>query len=88
LNACFSLQQAEAINQHIDCVVGMSSSITDQAAIAFSSAFYLGLASERSVENAFDQGISELMLLKIPEEDIPKLLIRQKVDGSKLVLCK
>ncbi len=88
LNACFSLPQAEAISQHIDCVIGMSSSITDQAAIAFSSAFYLGLASERSVENAFEQGISELMLLKIPEADIPKLLIRDKIDASKLVLCK
>ncbi|MCW3995012.1 MAG: CHAT domain-containing protein [Candidatus Bathyarchaeota archaeon] len=88
LNACFSLLQAQAINQYIDCVIGMSSSISDHAAIAFSSAFYLGLASERSVKNAFDQGINELMLLQIPEEDIPKLLIRDKIDASKLVLCK
>lgn len=88
LNACFSLEQACAISQHIDCVIGMSSSISDKAAIAFSAAFYLAIASERSVKNAFDQGINELMLWRIPEEHIPQLLVRDSVDPSKIFLLE
>jgi len=88
LNACFSLEQALAINQHIDCVIGMSSTISDEAAIAFSSAFYLALSSERSIKNAFDQGINELMLSSIQEENIPQLLSRDQIDPSKIFLLK
>ncbi len=88
LNACFSFEQAQAINQSVNCVIGMSSSISDEAAIAFSSAFYLALASGRSIQNAFDQGINELMLLGIREENIPQLLIKDKIDASKIVLVR
>jgi len=88
LNACFSSEQARAISQHIDCVVGMSSSISDEAAIAFASAFYLAIASERSIKNAFDQGINEVMLWEIPEEHIPQLLVRDNVDPSKIFLLE
>lgn len=88
LNACFSFEQAQAINQSINCVIGMSSSISDEAAIAFSSAFYLALASGRSIQNAFDQGINELMLLGIHEENIPQLLIKDKIGASKIVLVR
>jgi len=88
LNACFSLEQALAINQHIDCVIGMSSTISDEAAIAFSSAFYLALSSERSIKNAFDQGINELMLSGIQEENIPQLLSRDQIDPTEIFLLK
>jgi hypothetical protein len=86
LNACFSLEQAHAISQHVDCVIGMSSSISDEAAIAFGSAFYQALALEKSVKEAFDQGITELMLWRIPEEHIPQLLVRTGVDPSRVFL--
>jgi len=86
LNACFSLEQARAISQHIDCVVGMSSYISDGAAIAFSTAFYLAIASERSIKNAFDQGINALMLWEISEDHIPQLLLRDNVNSSKIFL--
>jgi hypothetical protein len=56
LNACFSLGQAKAINNNIDFVIGLSDSISDKAAITFSYAFYLALASGRSIQNAFEQG--------------------------------
>ncbi len=88
LNACFSAEQAEAISETIDCVIGMSSSIVDRAAIAFSSAFYLAIASGRSVKGAFDQGVSELMLQNIPGEDIPKLISRSGTDASTIFIVK
>ena len=86
LNACFSYEQALAISQHIDCVIGMSSFIGDKAAIAFSQAFYLAIASERSIKNAFDQGITELMLRGIPEECTPRLICRRSINPSKVFL--
>lgn len=89
LNACYSVDQAIAINQHVDFVIGMSSSINDKAAIAFSSAFYLALSSGRSIRNAFDQGINEVLLAGFSEEENnPILLCRDNVDPSKVFLLK
>ena len=86
LNACFSYPQACAISKHVDCVVGMSSSIQDKAAIAFSSAFYLGIASGTSVKVAFDRGITEIMLWSIPDENVPKLICRRGINPAKVFL--
>jgi len=89
LNACYSVDQAKAINQHVDFVIGMSSSIKDKAAVAFSSAFYLALSSGRSIKNAFDQGINGILLAGLSEEENnPKLLCRANVDPSKVFLLK
>lgn len=88
LNACFSMEQARAISKHIDCVIGMSHEIRDITAITFSSAFYLAIASGRSVQNAFDQGVNEIMLAGIPEEYIPQLLVGNNTDPSKVFLLK
>jgi CHAT domain len=86
LNACFSRKQALAISRHIDCVIGMSTSISDKAAIVFSSAFYLAIASGKSVENAFEQGIAELMLWNIKEDETPVLFCKRRVDPSTVFL--
>jgi hypothetical protein len=89
LNACFSFEQARAINQYVDFVIGMSSSIEDKAAIAFSSAFYLALSSERSIKNAFDKGINEILLMGFSEEEnTPKLLCRDDIDPSEVFLLE
>jgi len=88
LNACFSSEQAEAIRQHIDCVIGMSSAISDPAAIAFASAFYLANASGCSVKEAFERGITEIMLWDIPDEHVPQILCRDGVDPASIVLLK
>jgi hypothetical protein len=49
LNACYSAKIVEAISKYIDCVVGMSGGITDEAAITFVQAFYLSLGYGRRV---------------------------------------
>lgn len=76
LNACYSETQAEAIYQHIDCVIGMKSSITDIAAIHFSKAFYDTVGAGRSYEDAFDFGCNNIDLNSIPEFLTPKIKIR------------
>lgn len=76
LNACYSETQAEAIYQHINCVIGMESSITDIAAIHFSKAFYDTLGAGRSYEDAFDFGCNNIDLNSIPEFLTPKIKIQ------------
>ena len=75
LNACYSKDQAEAIHQHIDYVVGMNRAIGDVAAIKFATGFYdalgagllqntyLNLAKPRlAISSCFTQG-SRLLLV-------------------------
>ena len=74
LNACYSETQAEAISQHIDTVVGMSTAIGDRAAISFSAAFYQALAYGRDLNTAFELGCLQIDLDNIPESETPKLI--------------
>jgi pSer/pThr/pTyr-binding forkhead associated (FHA) protein len=82
LNACYSAVQAEAIAREIDCVVGMSQSIGDDAAIGFASGFYQALGYGRSVQTAFDLGCNEIDLAGIGEEATPRILARPGVDAA------
>ena len=86
LNACYSQVQAELISEHIDCVVGMSNAIGDDAAIVFAASFYQALAEGRSIYDAFRQGKLALMLEGIREEHTPKLIYRVGVHPEELVL--
>jgi hypothetical protein len=74
LNACYSEQQAQAIAQHIEVVIGMSQNMSDQASIGFASAFYQALGYGRSVQTAFDLGRIQLDLANLDAQDTPKLL--------------
>lgn len=74
LNACFSRQQAAAIAQHIDCVVGMSAEIGDAPARAFAASFYEALAYGRNVKTAFELGCNRIDLSGLPDDDVPQLL--------------
>ena len=76
LNACYSKIQAEAIHQHIDCVIGMNSAIGDRAAISFANGFYTALSSGRSYSDAYQFGCTAVQLQGIPESLTPVLLSR------------
>lgn len=82
LNACFSTEQATAIVEEIDFVVGMSDAIGDDAARIFAAAFYRGLAFGKSVQAAFDLGVNELQLNGfVHDEHVPVLLVRTGADA-------
>jgi hypothetical protein len=87
LNACFSRIQAEAIAQHIECVVGMSQAIGDRAAISFAAAFYQAVASGRDVQSAFELGRAQIDLQNLNEQDTPQLLA-PRCDPSKLTFVQ
>jgi len=87
LNACFSEQQAQAIAEHIDCVIGMSTAIGDAAAISFATAFYQALGYGRDVKTAFDLGCVQIDLANLDEQDTPQLLT-VKADQGKILFVR
>lgn len=87
LSACYSDDQATSIAQHIDCVVGMSDAISDEAARNFATAFYRALGYGRSVQTAFDLGCSQIDLSNLKERHKPKLLTLH-TDPTQLVFTE
>jgi hypothetical protein len=83
-NACYTEKQARAINEVIDCVIGMNTYISDQAATVFAASFYRALGFGRSVKEAFDLGKTALVLEGISEENTPILLTKAGIDPSKI----
>lgn len=88
LNACYSEKQAKAISQYVDCVVGMSTSVTDDAARIFAESFYQAIGYGKSIKTAFDLGCNKVSRLNIPEEHTPKLLHRPQLDPSTIYLIR
>ncbi|BAZ08741.1 hypothetical protein NIES4071_05470 [Calothrix sp. NIES-4071] len=78
LNACYSEEQAEAIHQHIDCVVGMDKAIGDKAAIKFSVGFYTALAAPSNYDVCYKMGCASIDLQGIPEYSTPKIKFRPR----------
>lgn len=87
LNACHSKEQAEAIVEEIDFVIGMDDSIGDEAARVFAAAFYRGLAFGRTVQAAFELGLNELKLMRLGDEDVPVMLTRGGLDANSVRLA-
>lgn len=87
LNACYSEPQAQALLAHVDCVVGMSGSILDDAARVFAVGFYGGLGERESVEAACKQGRAAIQLAGLRDGDRPQLAVRAGVDAGRLVLA-
>jgi hypothetical protein len=87
LNACYSAEQAEAIAEHIDCVVGMSASVADRAAVRFASSFYMAIAWGYSVQQAFDQACADIEVGELGQDEVPRLVTR-RCDPAGLVLVQ
>jgi uncharacterized protein YjbI with pentapeptide repeats len=88
LNACYAETQARAITEVIDCAIGMDEAISDEAAITFIASFYRALGFGRSIQEAFDQGVTALMLAGIPNVSTPRLLMRAGVHPESIVLVR
>lgn len=87
LNACYSESTADALLVHVDCVVGMTGSIRDEAARSFAIGFYSGLGECASVEAAYRGGCAAIRLEGCADGDRPRLKVRRGVDPSTLVLA-
>jgi hypothetical protein len=79
LNACYSEEQAKAVAEHVECVVGMTTAVGDRAAISFAAAFYQALAYGADVQTAFELGCVHVQPASPGEENTPKLIaLRRK----------
>jgi hypothetical protein len=87
LNACYSEDQAQAVAQYVECVVGMTTAVGDQSAIRFAAAFYQALAYGTDVQTAFDLGCVHIQPSSPEEGSTPRLVaLRRK--ASEIVLAQ
>jgi hypothetical protein len=73
LNACYSEMQAEVIAKHVKFVIGMNTSIADDASIAFSVGFYQALCANRTIEDSYKLGCVQIQLQNLPGHLTPML---------------
>jgi Leucine-rich repeat (LRR) protein len=85
LNACRSAPIAADLAEVIPYAIGMREAITDDAAIAFASAFYQALGFGRSLQEAFDLGQNRLMIPHMREDQTPRLYSGKGVKDPKQV---
>ncbi len=90
LNACYSEVQAKAIldSGKVECVIGMSDLISDDAAIAFAESFYLAIGSGLSIKGAFTQGLLGIDFSKLPEGKTPILRSRRNINPDNIFLLE
>lgn len=74
LNACFSLEKANAIVKQVGCVVGMSREIIDKSAVTFAAGFYRGLGFGVGYHSAFKLGCNEMKLLNLANSAVPHFI--------------
>jgi sulfatase modifying factor 1 len=86
LNACYSVEQAERIAEHVDVVIGMRGALGDHAALEFAAGFYEALGYGQTVGRAFKLGKVRSGLSESASADVFSLLVRKGVDASSLVL--
>lgn len=84
LNACYSDDQAAAICQEIDYVVGMSDEIDDNIACKYAVAFYDAIFSGSSFRSAFELGGLSIDLNGLPQSKVPVFKTSPRVGGETL----
>ena len=82
LNACYSEKQAAAIARHIDFVVGMKGNVSDQAALAFTEAFYDALGAGSDFHQAFAVAQNAIQMAGLGEHHIPSMHARPGAEAA------
>jgi tetratricopeptide (TPR) repeat protein len=88
LNACYAMDQAQALTRTIDCAIGMNDAIEDRAALIFAAHFYQSLAFGCSVEEAFKLARNQLEIEDIEGAHIPELLVRDGANPAEIRISK
>lgn len=74
LNSCYSDDQAKLIKSFVPYVIGMSHTVPDSTAIAFSSGFYKAIGAGKDIPMSFKAGVASIKLEGLPSAEIPLLL--------------
>lgn len=64
LNACYTLELATAIGEHVDYVIGVEKGLPDPVAIQFAATFYSALGGGQTIENAYALGVNAIAWAK------------------------
>lgn len=87
LNGCYTALQATALAEVLPCTVGMSTGISDSAAVAFAAGFYEALAFGQSLQIAFELGCTATELVSQGDQrEMPQLHARAGVQPDNLYL--
>ena len=87
-NACFSEIPAQNVVGPIASAIGMSTSIGDDAACVFAAQLYSSIGFGRSLQTSFKQAVAALMLEGIPEDDTPRLYVKDSIDPNDIILVR
>ncbi len=87
LNTCWTEKQAQAIAQHIACVIGTTREIRDEAARIFSKRLYRALARGEPVATALQKAKTDIKLHGFDDQAaIPQLWTKPGIDASRVYL--
>lgn len=86
LNACYAEEQAQAIAEHIEFVIGVSGAIADESAQSFSAGLYSALAVGETVADAFSFGCIQIGLMNQIGANAPRLICKKGVDATRVRL--
>ncbi|HEU4732649.1 MAG TPA: hypothetical protein VFT22_32360 [Kofleriaceae bacterium] len=78
---------AQALAAHVDCVVGMTGAIDEEAARTFSIGFYGALGDQLSVAAAFAHGRAAVNLEGLADVDQSQLVVRDRFNAGQLILA-
>jgi len=84
LNACSSLECAEALADVVGCAIGVREVITDPEAILYARTFYGALGAGRSVQECHDQATLALRMEDVPQAHWPELRAGRGVTPASL----
>lgn len=91
LSACYTDQQAAAIANHVDCVIGMTGEVPDESARDFAIGFYGALGFGRDLKTAFELGKFGLGKIKTnvdkSEQDSIAKLLTNRIDPGNVILA-
>ncbi|MCL1964802.1 MAG: CHAT domain-containing protein [Firmicutes bacterium] len=87
-NTCFSFGQAEAIVEHIEAAIGMTTSIGDDAARVFAAQFYSAIGFGLNLEKSFRQAKAALLLEGMPEENTPELCVKEGLHAEDIFIVR
>lgn len=83
-NACFSETQAAEVVNSIEAAIGMSTSVSDDAAVVFASTFYSAIGFGLSLEKSFNQARAALAMDCPGEHETPQLYVADGLDASEI----
>jgi hypothetical protein len=84
LNACNSLECAEALADVVGCAIGVRAEITDPEAILYARTFYGALGAGRNVQECHEQATLALRMQDVPQDRWPELRAARGVSPASL----